>query len=712
VLAFAVPTGAALVTLAALPGAANAARTTAHTASAATSAAVATVIPSTTIAVAAADIASVVTSGSTKTITLTTTISVKAGDIIVAGIGPATPDGLIAKVTKVTGETLTATAATLRQAVPQGSFSATAAFTSVASGALTDSLPCGLGGGVVPFEGNATVTVTPTITASWTAKSADVTISASASGTSAAAVDDLPADYACSPGASYVGATTKLAPIQVMIGSIPVVITPQLRWFVEGTVKNTQGITNEVSQTFSVSASLTDDGGKYTTHGAASTSKTTNVTGPPDFPPSSNLASVTMGPVVMMGILGQSGPTLSVGLGSTLSSSASAIPWWTDDATQQATGSAGTPELAVSSATKTLASHSTVAGEAPVPKAGLSFYQTYGTQQGAVRGPGGQIWLIAMMPPQFQGAPTGSQALDEVSPSNGVVNYWAPLLPYLGSKSSQTLLAYDNGAPAFDGSGNAWMIATGTAPGGATSHYLVRYAPGPSTSSVYKLSSSCPSPQGITSAGDGSVWLSCGSSKVVRVTASGSMRTFGLSRVSSVSDFAAGQSGSMWAVGYNGGHATGLVRITPGGGESYYGTPGGITPRGLAGNGSSRVIETATCGSSVCLESVSTGGGLSHVGTVPGSVRTISGPSMDGSGNVWLLLDGSASRTGQYFLRLTSRNSIQVYSFSVPGGCLLSAAGSPAGSSDGSAWVESVSNCTFIGNTATAYIGGVVRFKP
>ena len=59
-------------------------------------------------------------------------------------------------------------------------------------------------------------------------------------------------------------------------------------------------------------------------------------------------------------------------------------------------------------------------------------------------------------------------------------------------------------------------------------------------------------------------------------------------------------------------------------------------------------------------------------------------------------------------------NKIQSYAFSVPGcgGSLLSAAGNPAGSADGSAWIESTSNCTFIGNTATAYIGGLVRLKP
>jgi len=90
------------------------------------------------------------------------------------------------------------------------------------------------------------------------------------------------------------------------------------------------------------------------------------------------------------------------------------------------------------------------------------------------------------------------------------------------------------------------------------------------------------------------------------------------------------------------------------------------------------------------------------------------GPTMDASGNVWLLARGTASKTGQYFLKLTSRNKTAAYSFSLPGcgGAPLSIAGSPTGTADGSVWAESVTNCTSIGNTQTAYVGGVVRFVP
>jgi hypothetical protein len=346
-------------------------------------------------------------------------------------------------------------------------------------------------------------------------------------------------------------------------------------------------------------------------------------------------------------------------------------------------------------------------------KAGLSVYQTYGTQQGAVRGPGGNIWVISMMPPEFQGNPTGSQALDEVNQSTGAVSYWAPLPPYVGSKT--TLLAYDDGGPAFDGTGKAWMIATATAFSGAQSYYLVRYTPGPSTSAIYKLPAACSSPHDITAAGNGSVWLGCNSAKAIRVAESGAMKTIALSHVATLGSLAPGVSGSMWAVGYNSKHSPiGLVRLTAAGGESYYATPKGITARGVAGDGSARVIETASCGSGLCFESISSNGKPAHVATAPDKVSGSYGPAMDASGNVWLLVRGSWSKTGQYFLRLTSKNKTQAYAFSLPacGSTLLSIAGNPAGSASGSVWAESVTNCTSIGNTETAYVGGVVRFNP
>jgi hypothetical protein len=343
----------------------------------------------------------------------------------------------------------------------------------------------------------------------------------------------------------------------------------------------------------------------------------------------------------------------------------------------------------------------------------LSFYQTYGTQQGAVRGPGGQIWQIAMMPPEFQGNPTGSQALDEVNPTTGAVNYWAPLPPSVGNAT--TLLAYDHGAPAFDGNGNAWMIATATTFSGGQSNYLVRYTPGPSTSHIVKLPSSCSAPHDITAAGDGSVWLSCNSAKAIRVIDSGALRVISLSHVATLGSLAAGPSGSMWAVGYNSSHAAiGLVRITAGGAEAYHATPRGITARGVAGDGSARVIETVASGSSILFESVSSSGKLSHVATAPGKVSAAYGPAMDASGNVWLLMRGSWSKTGQYFLRLTKANKVQAYAFSLPdcGGAKLSIAGNPAGRANGSVWAESDTSCTSIGTTKTAYVGGVLRLTP
>ena len=395
----------------------------------------------------------------------------------------------------------------------------------------------------------------------------------------------------------------------------------------------------------------------------------------------------------------------------------SRVPWSFRRAALLPAGAALAALAALAGAANASTAHPMSASAAAAPS--LSVYQTYGMQQGAVRGPGGpggsglQVWVISMMPPEFQGNPTGSEALDEVNPANGKVNYWAPLPPYVGSKT--TLLAYDDGPPAFDIDANAWMVATATTFGGASSRYLVRYTPGPSTSRFFKAPAACTTPHDITSGlGDGSVWLACNSAKAVRITASGAMRTVSLAHVSTIGSLAAGAGGTMWAIGYNSKHSPiGLVRLTSGGREAYYATPRGIAARGVAGDGKGRVVETASCGSSVCFELVSSAGKLSHIGTAPGKVSASFGPTMDINGNVWLLMRGTASKTGQYFLRLSSGSKITTYAFSVAdcGGAQLSIAGSPAATTDGSVWAESVTNCTSVGNTETAYIGGVIRLK-
>jgi hypothetical protein len=367
---------------------------------------------------------------------------------------------------------------------------------------------------------------------------------------------------------------------------------------------------------------------------------------------------------------------------------------------------------------------SSTAGSADAAtKAGLHIYPTFGAEQGAVRGPDGQIWLTAFDPPQWQGNPGGSQALDAVNPATGNVGYYGPLPPYLGSEKSPTLLAYANGAPAFDGSKNAWLIATATTFRGAQSSYLVRYTPGPSTSKIIAVPKTCAVPGGLTSAGDGTVWLRCATTtssatpKLLRITSAGSVREFSLSGPVSIGAFAAGASGSMWAVGYNKARrATGLVRFTAAGKESFFASQKGYTAQGVAGNGSGRLVEIAGCGSQTCYLSVSTSGKYKRVAIEPGKAAAITdsyGPTMDPKGNLWTLNDGSVYKTGQYFLELTSANKVKAYPFTLPGGCgQLAITGSPAATSDGSVWVESASNCAPISITSNAFVGGIVRYVP
>jgi hypothetical protein len=717
----ALPAGAAVLALAAIPVAASAAFGSTAAAAHPAAARVAAVVPSTTKGLPATDIAAVATSGSHVTIKLSKAQPIRAGYYVVAGIGKATPQGLIAKVTKASGLTLSATKATLKQAIPQGSFSGYKTYKSIKA-TIQKSVVCGAGGGTVPVQGVATITVSPKISASWTAKSAVVTVTAAVSGTAQVASIRVSPYYSCKVSTVAVTGTGKLAPFQVSVGGLPVVITPTLRWFADsGVDTSSQFPSTDVGQNFSITATLTDAAGKYATHGAAKVSAKNYLA--PNIAPSNNTIIAGIEPSVGIGLFGHGAANVTLGLGAKFTMSPNASPWWAADATQTASGNATMPDLGLKSATKALLNHVTVAAHAPTPKAGMSVYGTYGTQQGVTRGPDGRIWMISYFPTAQQGTEAGSLALAATSPRTLVTAYYGPLPPYIGfnNKSTKyTVLNYTSGAPAFDGAQNAWLIATGinNQTGSVSAHYLVRFTPGSGKSAIVKVPSSCGVPEGLTSAGDGAVWLRCGTSglatpKVLRITDSGKMTELSVD-VTAVGAFAAGGSGSVWAVGYNSkGQSVGLVQFGNTGGERVIGNSGALR---VAGNGTGRVIAIDRCGSVLCYVSVATSGRLTRVANEPGSAASVSGtfgPAMDPSGNVWTMQTGSVSKTHEYFLLLSAKNKVKAYSFAVPGGCggsLLSLAGSMAATSDGSAWGESQSNCIPIGITGTAYVGGLIRF--
>jgi hypothetical protein len=116
-----------------------------------------TQIPATTKPVSASAITSVTTSSSgTMTIVVHGASPLAKGDVLAVGTGKATPDGLLAKITKTSAsgsaQTLTATAATLKEAIPQGEFDYSEALGSEAagtssSGVLSGSLRASSAGG-------------------------------------------------------------------------------------------------------------------------------------------------------------------------------------------------------------------------------------------------------------------------------------------------------------------------------------------------------------------------------------------------------------------------------------------------------------------------------------------------------------------------------------------------------------------------------------
>ena len=103
--------------------------------------------------------------------------------------------------------------------------------------------------------------------------------------------------------------------------------------------------------------------------------------------------------------------------------------------------------------------------------------------------------------------------------------------------------------------------------------------------------------------------------------------------------------------------------------QSFYARPARVrSPLRLAGDGSGRVIETAACGSSVCLESVNGRRRASSAwARCPAPCERDPG-ALDGRRRQRRTTGGEymASRTGQFFLRLTAANPRPTYPFTVP----------------------------------------------
>ena len=312
------------------------------------------------------------------------------GDIIVIGIGPETPDGLLAKVTSVSitngQQTIGLTSATLLQALPSGTFDVTEALSPPVAGTLLTSAQASdwrLSGGTeavrnstflsAPSVTNTTaggsfnygggnpitctnasgVSFTPTLSvspsfhlaAAW-APFVGVT-SATVSSTISATISvsaTVQAGVTCTL-ASTALRTIPLPPIDVQIGPVPLILVPTLALVIHGSATSIASVTAGISRGFTATAGLRDSGGQFSPISSATITSDSDTL---PTPTASGSLTAALGPQLAILLYGLAGPEVSIGAALNFSANTSATPWWSLQGCLEAGAGLTVPALGLS----------------------------------------------------------------------------------------------------------------------------------------------------------------------------------------------------------------------------------------------------------------------------------------------------------------------------------------------------------------------------
>ncbi len=337
------------------------------------------IVPPTTKAVSPAAVSAVVNApGGTQTVTLASSApAVAPGDIIASDIGANTPDGLLAKVTGVTTDpatgasTVTTTPATLPEAVANGSFDVSASQTSgqlqpaIAAPNTTPHLslaPRATNGSVVQAisknvscSGSASASITGSISVvpsfhlsgSWslfggvTAASFTGTVTEDAD-LKAALTGAGSCNLAATP---LLPKPIKFSPITFTVGPIPVVVEPELQFYLDGKGSISASVTTEARQRLTATAGLnwTKSGGLHPVSGLTNTQSFT----PPTATANAGV-EVGVAPKLSLLLYGLAGPEIDTRGYLKFSADTSQRPWWTLKAGLSAGASLVIPALKVS----------------------------------------------------------------------------------------------------------------------------------------------------------------------------------------------------------------------------------------------------------------------------------------------------------------------------------------------------------------------------
>jgi hypothetical protein len=705
-----------------VPSIAGAVRTLKAGHSATSTVAYYTRIPATTKPVAAKDVTSVTAgSGGTQDITVANggASSVETGDIIAAGIGSATPHGLLVKVTAVThsgsDETLTTVPATLREAIPQGSLNVTGTFrdASAASAAVAgnpaaprDLISCGASAGVSIGE-SVSGSVGTSFESSWSLHGSSVSVAATVHESSEVSAD-ASAGASCTLGPIPIGPELKFAPFDVQVGPVPVVVVPTVQNFVKGSVSVSGDASASVGQQFNAAAGLSYLNGHVTAvHDVSNVTSYTE----PTLNGDASL-TLTAGPELTLALYGVAGPVINVDAGLELKASTDANPLWQLDAILHAGVSLHVPQLDIDVSDENVISLSRelAAGGISeiIPTEGQA---VVASRDGPILGPDGRIWLVA----------TGNASLQAVNiKTHAISTYNLPTDP--------DSITFD-GQLYPDTAGNLWMDA-------ATYNLhplLVRFTPKTGAVRRFAMPKACPVGGffGFAGSSEDYIWLTCQDAKgaeLVRMGSTGAATTFAVpSQYAADSALTPGPGGTMWTITRESvtlGTVMGLLEVTPKGHFSFFADPDGEQSSFLAGSGKA-LIDALACApneTNICYDSVAANGALKQLAVSPnpnGQDYVLpQTAAIDGKGDFWVLISGAdviKTPTGEYFLEVAPNGKVHEYALWAPAVYIsdLSSptlSGPPAFTADGSLWGE-ITNAIDYSN-GMSINGELLRFRP
>jgi Putative Ig domain len=396
---------------------------------------------------------------------------VRVGQIIAIGVGGATPQGFLGRVTKVaseSGQTIVSTRpATLLEAVPSGSLDATLEDTNDAR-ARVAGLP-GFQAAAVTCSGGVKASITPDVSfnaglelaSNWSLfgglQSASLTAHASAN-TSLTAV--VAGSASCKleqttlvkfPGPTEV----------VFVGFVPVVLTSEITVFLDGEASASASMSTSASAGFSASAGV----GWNKNRGFYPISSFNSHFGftPPAISAGASVAA-NLTPTVDVLLYGVAGPEIALESGLALNANIAGNPWWSLTAPVDLTAGLAIPALDLKSPTLHVYRHTFPIANAggPFGRGGGSGGAGGGGSAGAsvtVTDPGGQTGVL--------GVPANLQ-IQASDTDGGALHYDATGLP--AGLSINTSTGLISGTPDQAGDATVTVSATdATGPTGQTS---------------------------------------------------------------------------------------------------------------------------------------------------------------------------------------------------------------------------------------------------